>query len=297
MRRAFKVAGWILLAFIVAVVGAVSLAAAKWSMHAGRRIAVPRVDLTDLKGDVKRGEYMVQISNGCAECHGEDLAGKKMVENPALGRIYGPNITPWAIKNWTDGEIAATIHHGVSRNGRPLVIMPAEVMQHLCRQDLADMVAYLRSVPPVARPNVPIRVGPLFTVIYATVAGSGMLPAEMVDHAAPYADRVPEGPTRAYGEYLYRGHCAGCHKDDGTGGHISAGPPDWPPAANLTVDGAGGWTQEGFIRTFRTGINPSGGKIRPPMGESIEKVGKKMKDVELKALWEYLRTLKGVELS
>ena len=159
------------------------------------------------------------------------------------------------------------------------------------------MVAYLREVPPVERANRASRVGALIKVIWATGTMPGVFPAEIIAHARPFTPRVPEGPTRAYGAYLFTSHCAGCHREDGRGGHIASGPPDWPPAANLTIDGAGGWTRDGFIRTFRTGINPSGSRVQPPMGDAISKVGKKMKTTDLAAIWEYIHTLPGVELN
>lgn len=295
---------WLLKWIGVAVAGlalcvllAVTAASIKWSVHTHRKIVIPPVDLSGVRGDVKRGEYMVMIGNGCVECHGDDLAGGVVVEDPVAGHIYGPNITPWAMKEWTDGELARVIHNGVLQDGRSVYIMPSSTYQYLSREDIADMIAYLRSAKPVARPNRVSHVGALIKVIWATGKMPDVFPAEDIDHHRPFDPKVPEGPTRVYGAYLYHSHCAGCHREDGRGGKVVSGPPDWPPAANLTVDGAGGWTRDGFIRTFRTGINPSGSKIQLPMGKAIEKYGKKMKQSDLIALWEYLRTLKGVELN
>jgi len=282
---------------VVALLAAVTAASVKWSMHTARRYDVPPVDVSGLRGNAVHGKYLVTIGSDCVECHGDDLGGGKVVEDPVVGHIYGPNITPAMLKDWTDGEIARAIHDGVKKDGRGVYIMPSETYQYVSREDVADMIAYLRSVNPVSTPSRVSHVGALIKVIWAAGKMPGVFPAETIDHRRPFVRKVPEGPTRAYGAYLYTSHCAGCHREDGRGGKVASGPPDWPPAANLTVDGAGGWTRDGFIRTFRTGINPSGSRIQPPMGEAIAKFGKKMKSSDLIALWEYLRTLKGVELN
>ncbi len=300
MRKvAGRIARWTALgAAGVAVLAfaAVAGASLKWRAHARRTYAVPPVELAGTRGRAARGEYLVMVSAGCVECHGDDLAGGVVAEDPVAGHIYGSNITPAALRDWTDGEVARAIHDGVRKDGRSVLIMPSETYQYFSREDVADMVAFLRRVKPVPRPSRVSRVGPLIKVIWSTGTMPGVFPAEVIDHGAAFTARVQEGPTRAYGAYLYKAHCAGCHREDGRGGRVASGPPDWPPAANLTVDGAGGWSRGEFIRTFRTGINPSGSRIQPPMGDAIRRFGKKLKEAELVALWEYLRTLKGIEL-
>lgn len=297
VKRLLRWAGLGLAGLAVVAVFLLSWSSVKWTMHVRRTYVVPAVDLAGVHGDPRRGEYLVTVGAGCVECHGEDLAGGTVVEDPVAGHIYGPNISRAALKDWTDGELARVIHNGVKKDGHSVVIMPSDTYQYMCREDVADMVAYLRHAPAVERANRGMRVGALIKIIWAAGKMPGVFPAEVVEHERAFTAKVPEGPTRAYGAYLFKSHCAGCHREDGRGGKIANGPPDWPPAANLTEDGAGGWTQEGFIKTFRTGINPSGSKVQPPMGDAIRKFGKKMKENDLKAIWEHLRTLKGVELS
>lgn len=265
----------------------------RWTVHRHRHYAVPPLGLGGPRGDAKRGAYFVGVGNGCTKCHGEDLAGKAVIWSAPVARIWGANLTPAGLAGWSDGEIARAIHDGIGKDGRALVLMPSRNFQWISRRDVADMVAYLRTLAPVARAARPTSAGPLMLVLWNLGIATDLLTAETVDHARPYPDAVPEGPTRAYGAYLYRSHCAGCHRDDARGGHVSAGPPNWPPAANLTQLGAGGWTRAGFIRAMRTGINPSGGTIQPPMGEAIRVDGPRYKESDLVALWEYLRTVPG----
>ncbi len=296
MMRILRWIGWGLGALVVLVLGAHVVASVKWARHANARIAVPPIAFGNVRASAKHGEYLVRVAAACTECHGDDLAGGVVVEDFVPGHIYGPNITQAALKDWTDAEIAATIHHGVDRTGRPLLIMPSLNFQFLCLQDVADMVAFLRHLPPVNKANRVTRVGRIIKVLWALGQVSDVFPAETVDHVRTFTARVPEGPTVAYGRYLYTSHCAGCHREDGRGGKVTSGPPDWPPAANLTQDGAGGWKQAEFIRAFRTGVNASGSAIRPPMGDAIRRTGKLIKEHDLKALWSYLHTLKGKDV-
>ena len=74
------------------------------------------------------------------------------------------------------------------------------------------------------------------------------------------------------------------------GGPIAGGPPDWPPAANLTPTGLAGWTYEDFLGALRGGKRKTGEALREPMA-SMPKFAKNMTDVELQALWAYVKSL------
>lgn len=287
----FGIGGLVLLIAVLAGVGTL-----RWPVQANKVYAVPEVSLAGLKPDVAHGAYLVRAGGGCVMCHGDDLGGATIMEDPVAGSLSGPNITSAALKDWTDGEIARVLHHGIHKSGRSLLLMPAGTYQHYSREDVAAMVAFLRTTPPVVRERRPTRIGWLIKALWVVGLETELFAAENVDHAAAFVAAVPVGPTHAYGKYIYTAHCAGCHFEHGRGGRMKSGPPDWPPASNLTEDGAGGWTKAEFIKAFRTGINPSGSAIRPPMGDALERYGKKVKETDLVALWEYLRTLKGEDL-
>ena len=119
-----------------------------------------------LADPVKRGAYLVTIGH-CMECHaGWDrgvsdfkagLGGGGRLFAPREGSPEGtpptviPNITahPTAgIGGWTDAEIIRAVTHGVARDGRPLKPpMAYGYYAGLKSSDLADIVAYLRTVP------------------------------------------------------------------------------------------------------------------------------------------------------
>ncbi|PKL74755.1 MAG: cytochrome C [Candidatus Melainabacteria bacterium HGW-Melainabacteria-1] len=242
-----------------------------------------------IKGDVALGERIVTVRNGCIDCHGTNLAGQAVMDNPAMGKVYAANLTPAALKSWSDGEIGRAIRHGVGKQGQPLVLMPAEEYSNLSQEDLAHVIAYLRSVPAIDKANEPTKLGPVASVLLATDKAP-LLSAEKLDHGKPFSPALQPAETVEYGEYLAKTACIGCHQNSLKGGKIAAGPPDWPPASDLTQAALGSWDEAAFIKAMREGVNPSGHKIQPPMPVAMTA---KLNDTELKALWNYLKTLKG----
>jgi cytochrome c553 len=216
-----------------------------------------------------------------------------VADDPMIGRIHGPNLTRGR------GGIGATlddeawiraIRHGVGRNGRGLLLMPAEDYAAFSRADLGGLIVFAKSVPPVDREWSAPRLGPLGRFLVAI--GEIELSADRIDHAAVTPSEVPVGESPEYGRYLAMS-CTGCHGADLSGGRIAGAPPDWPPARNLTPDPASGlksWTQADFFNALRAGRRPDGAEIHPAMPRSFGL----MTDEEIRALWMYLETLPPV---
>jgi mono/diheme cytochrome c family protein len=239
-----------------------------------------------------RGRHLAQ-TRGCVVCHGADLGGAPVIYDVAMGRIYGPNVTRGRgglPADFGDVDFERAIRHGIAPGGRGLFLMPSEDYARLTDEDMADLIAYVKAVPPVDRVSVPLRIGPVARALI--VAGKIRLAAEKIDHAGLKADVVKRGPTVAYGRYVAAA-CTGCHGANFSGGRIAAGPPGWPPAANLTPHPSGhlaGWSETEFIATLRTGRRPDGTALDPAMPRSFGQ----MDDVELKAIAAFLRTLPAV---
>ena len=85
--------------------------------------------------------------------------------------------------------------------------------------------------------------------------------------------------------------CIGCHGEQLSGGRIPSGPPDWPAAANLTPGEGSAMVrypdEAVFVAMMRSGKRPDGTPIRVMPFESLSK----MDDVDLPALYAYLKTL------
>lgn len=237
---------------------------------------------------VERGRYLVRHVMGCADCHGDDLAGKVVVDAFPVGTIPAPNLTagrggltdPFEPTDWV-----RAIRHGAGRDGRPLVLMPSEDYQAFSDDDLGAVIAYVRSVPPVDRQVTPVSLGPVGRLLVAK--GDLRLAVEFVDHTAAPPDAAP-GATLEYGRVLGN-VCTGCHGPTLSGGPIPGGPPDWPPARNITPDvqtGIGAWTEADFVTAMREGKRPDGAALAEVMPWRAYAA---MRDEDLEALWLYLR--------
>lgn len=291
MMRILKLLGAVLALALVAGAAVLLWAWQQTDAALARRHAAPSIDIAaDVRNaPVGAGERIVQVRNGCIDCHGKDLAGGRVIDDPLGGTVHAPNITPSALRDWSDSEIAAAIRFGVGRDGRALVVMPSYEYQHLAREDLAAVIAYLRGVPAVERRTPPVQIGPAPRLLYAFGKLPTLLPAETIDAARGFDEKPHEAPTAAFGRYLAAGSCSGCHGAEFRGGPIAGGPPDWAPASSLRLGGDSRWTLQAFVSTMRDGRSAlDGHALRAPMPVSVLR---RMNDVELTALWQYLSTL------
>lgn len=242
-----------------------------------------------MKADVELGKRIFVVRAGCAECHGDNLAGKTVMDDPAIGRIVGANITPYKLKDWSDEQIATAIRYGVNREGRTLRGMPAMDYVGFSRGDVAAMIAYIRSVPAVEVNHEPNRFGPIAKVMGVLGKMPIVFPAEVIDQNKSFELKPVEGPTHEFGKYL-ASSCTGCHGENFTGGPIAGGDPAWPPAANIRLGQNAVWTEETFKKMLSSGISPvSQAQLRPPMPVALLK---QLNETESKALWLFLSTLK-----
>jgi mono/diheme cytochrome c family protein len=113
---------------------------------------------------VGRGAYLVTIGH-CMECHTAWSRGVSDFKTGLGrgGRVFpAPDGTPGAtaanitsdstsgIGAWSDAEIGRAVAHGVARDGHALrPPMAYTYYAALKPSDLADIIAYLRTVPPL----------------------------------------------------------------------------------------------------------------------------------------------------
>lgn len=240
---------------------------------------------------VARGEHLVNSRYACVECHGKDFGGGTMIDDPAMGRILGRNLTQGkgsVTLNYTVADWDRMVRHGVKPDGTP-AIMPSEDFYYMSDRELSDILAYIGSRPPVDKEVPPPAYGPVGTMLIAT----GQLHLAAVghpDHGMTHAVEPPEAAvTVEFGKHLAH-VCTGCHNPELTGGPIVGGDPSWVPARNLTphADGLQGWTYEQFVAAVRQGKRPDGTSLQMPM-TLILPYAQKMTDTELQALWAYLQ--------
>lgn len=241
---------------------------------------------------VARGEHLVQTRLGCMGCHGADFGGAVLIDVPPVGYWAAPNLTTGqgsVTNGFSAHDWDLAVRHGIRHTGRSSS-MPSNEFKGLSDHELSDVVAYLRSRPPIDRLMAPVRLGPVFAFMTATDPNA--LPASTIDHQAAHPVEPPAATVSLeFGEHLVA-TCRGCHNEKLSGGKMQ-GDPNMPIVANLTPDATGlkGWTEADFVRAMREGRRPDGTAILEAMPW---KNYAGMTDVELKALWLYLQSLPAV---
>ncbi len=277
--------------FVLAFISLYVIGTLKWNkLHGKYEVPVETITIPSDQASIARGEHIATI-HICQECHTETLSGQSD-SVPGLITLAFPNLTSGTggvgATN-TDEDWVRAIRHGVGHDGRGLLLMPSRVWYYLSDEDLADLIAYLKTLPPVDNEQPRADLGPLGRVMLAL----GRLPPELtapdvlvIDHDSPRPIAPEPGVTVEYGEYLAR-TCALCHKANFNGGMITADAEYLAP--NLTPGGElHYWSEEDFMRTLRTGVTPGGKHLKSAMPWKY--VGQ-MTDDELKAVWLYLQSL------
>jgi mono/diheme cytochrome c family protein len=261
---------------------------------------------------LERGRYLFTSVAGCVFCHsphnstqvgdpivaGKEGSGDVMLYAELPGRVVAPNITPdpqTGVGNWTDDQLARAIREGVAYNGETLFpMMPYANFSHMSDEDLASVVVFLRSLPPIHSelPKTEI----IFPVKYLIRSAPQPLTAP-VDAPDP-ANQV------LWGRYLMTvANCEDCHTpathgEPITGLQLGGGsffktPWAYAASANLTPDASGisYYTEALFIQALRTGY-VGARKLSSIMPYVVYR---NMSDADLKAIFAYLRTVKPVK--
>jgi mono/diheme cytochrome c family protein len=279
----------------------------------------PELKVEVTAAQVERGKYLANHVALCMDCHSQrdfskyagpikdgTFGGGGEKFGPEMGfpgTFYSKNITPYALKDWTDGEIYRAITAGVSKTGDALFpVMPYHGFGQMDDKDIHAIIAYIRTVPPVKN-DVPASQADFpMNFILRTMPVKG-IPQTLPD----------KGDVLAYGKYMTTfASCGDCHtkKDKGAplpgmefaGGMEFQFPNGMLRSANITPDpetGIGTWTEETFVKRFKMYAdsayhNPSVAKedfntIMPwTMYAGME-------ESDLKAIYTYLKTLKPVK--
>lgn len=237
-----------------------------------------------------RGQHLANAVALCAECHGDKLEGKILIDGQPFATLWAPNLTSGKGGLFPDYDITAfdrAVRHGIDRNGRALWLMPANHYCYMSNSDVAALYAYVQSLPPVDNECPPFKPGPIARLL-AAQSKLHITTADLINHDAQRPAMPEPDTTIAYGEYLCRLACIGCHGPDLSGGAIHGTPPDFPPAANITPAGIGHYTEADFIAAMLQGVRPGGAVMNEFMPS---KWFKDMTDGELRALWLYLQTV------
>ena len=273
----------------VAVLAALGLAGfwlltapATWAMLRGDGNLAPRSVRS-----TENGRTMF-YAGGCASCHastGQDdkakLGGGLGLHSP-FGTFYVPNISPHprdGIGSWSQADFIRAMREGVSPDGSHYYpSFPYTSYQRMTPDDLADLFAHIKTLPPVE--------------------------GRVRDHALPF----PFNVRRSLGLWklaLLDGqtfsHCVECHSPRTFAGNIPAGSrfaggPDpegqggFVPNITPDASGLGAWSKGEIADLLKTGFTPEYDSVGGSMAAVIRNTSQ-LTDADRAAMADYLKSL------
>lgn len=317
MRKFFKILGYIFGTLIIAAIGG----AIYFNLSYPKVSPASNIKIKYTSERIERGKYLANHVTACMDCHStrnwnsysgpivpgtEGKGGQNYGEELGLpGHVYIRNITPAALKDWTDGEILRAVTSGVSRDGSVLFpVMPFSAYRNLSEEDLLSIIAYIRTLKPIENKVPKTEINFPVNMLIKT------LPEDYKPKKSPDKSKIVE-----YGKYLVNiASCVDCHTPakDGEmvkgmefagGGEFKSFPVENATirSANITPDnetGIGSWTKENFIARFKSYSDNSNyikvnkTDFNTPMPWTLY-AG--MTNEDLGAIYEYLKTLKPVK--
>ncbi len=315
MKKIFKITSLTLLLFIAIIAGAgIYLNTALPDVA-----AAPDIHIEQTPERIERGRYLANHVAVCMDCHstrdwslfsgplaagGFGGGGEIFDRNMGFpGVFYARNITPAALKDWTDGEILRAVTAGVRKNGEALFpVMPYQHYGHMDHEDIYAIIAYIRTLAPVAS-TLPSR--------------EIDFPVSLLINTMPenpsFQKRPSESDRINYGRYLVNAaSCVDCHsrQEKGRiipGSEFGGGMEFRMPAGivrspNITPhmeNGIGNWTRPGFVQRFRMYLDSSyqsdtytAADLNTPMPWTMY-AG--MSESDLEAIYDYLQSLPAID--
>jgi mono/diheme cytochrome c family protein len=293
----------VLLLVLVALIGA----AAFWYVTAPQRVAAST--LAPHTPNLDNGKTMFLVG-GCASCHAtpnqEDktrLGGGLGLKSP-FGTFFTPNISPdrkEGIGGWREADFVTAMWKGTAPGGSHYYpAFPYTSYQRMKLEDVRDLFAYLKTLPPVeGKPRDHDL--PFHLKVRRLLGGWNFL---FLD-----GQQFKPDPSKSEewnrGAYLVNGpgHCAECHSPRNVFGAIIArerfaGGPDpeggdgWVP--NITPAGIGDYSQRDIERILETGDMPDGDSVGGAMTAVVDNISK-ISVADRAAIALYLKSLPPVE--
>jgi mono/diheme cytochrome c family protein len=279
--------------------------AGTWALAAALLLpcGAPRAD----EDAVARGAYLAETA-GCDGCHtdsaghGQPYAGGRALKSAEYGAVPAPNITPdraTGIGAWSAADFARALRWGVAPDDSHfLPVFPFPYYAQLTDQDLADLKAFLDSLPAVSTPQPP---GP---DSMAPIGRTGAAVAVALTSPAGIwqADPTQDGAWNR-GAYLVAtiGRCGDCHTPRDIFGRSdparylagSDGRNGGTKAPNLTADaktGIGAWSEDDVVTLLKDGTLPDFDKVGGAMGAIVRDTAK-LTDADRQAIAHFLVSL------
>ena len=294
-----RVLRWLVL---LAVIGAAGL----WWL--ARPKALSAAEVAGLTGDAARGEAVFWAA-GCASCHmapgAQDeaqlvLAGGQRFASD-FGTFVAPNISQdptHGIGGWSVLDLANALTRGVSPEGEHYYpSLPYASYAKMRLEDVADLHAFLQTLPADATPSAPHELAFPFSRREAV----GLWKLLYLKDNWAVAGNVT--PTVDRGRYIAEAlaHCGECHTPRTALGGMDtarwlAGAPD--PAGegripNITP-AALGWTAGDIVQYLTTGFTPDYDSVGGHMAHVVENMAR-LPESDRQAVAEYLLAVPNLE--
>jgi mono/diheme cytochrome c family protein len=254
--------------------------------------------------DLANGKTMF-VAGGCSSCHavpnqedGTRLGGGLGLVTK-FGTFYVPNISSDpkdGIGGWTDAQFVTALTKGVSPEGEHLYpAFPYTSFQRMKSDDLLDLFAYIKSLPPVSGQvrddDVPFPMN-----IRRLVGGWKLL---YLDGMTFKADSSKSAAWNR-GAYLVNGpaHCAECHSPRNalgaivSGKRLSGSPNAYGQLGfpNITQANLEKWSETEIAEMLATGLTADGGRVGGPMTEVVHSTSK-LSAEDRAAMADYIKSL------
>ncbi len=263
---------------------------------------LPAAAFAGISGDPEAGEA-VFWAGGCASCHAAEGArdddlrilsgGRGFVSD--FGTFRAPNISPdptHGIGDWTLPEFANAMLRGVSPEGRHYYpAFPYAAYRLAAPQDIADLYAFLQTLPASDRPDDPHELRFPFTLR----RGIGLWKRLMLPEGWAVAGDLTE--TEARGRYLAEAlaHCAECHTPRGPLGGLDrdrwmagAANPSGPGRIPGITPAQLTWTESEIAGYLASGFTPSFDTAGGTMAPVVRSLSRLPQD-DLRAIAAYLK--------
>lgn len=267
---------------------------------------------------IQKGQYLANHVAVCMDCHsardwsvfagplsgnlggGGERFGKEM---GFPGTIYAPNITPYNIGSWTDGEVLRAITAGVDKQGKALFpVMPYHYYSQMDTADVYSIIAYIRTLKPIesSYPEHELDFPLNFLV--------NTMPKE-----AGFSQKPPRSNEIAYGKYIVNASgCVHCHSKTekgaivpGTefgGGMEFQQPAGIVRSANITPHkqtGIGNLSLNDFVQRFKEYTDSTHQPTRLTAQDLNSPMPwymySGMETDDLKAIYAYLQSLSPID--
>jgi mono/diheme cytochrome c family protein len=257
-------------------------------------------DLAGLTGDADAGRA-VYLAAGCASCHKAPsidadplvLSGGRAFASD-FGTFHAPNISMAPVHGigaWDFPQFANAVMRGISPDGAHYYpAFPYAAYGKAQVQDIADLYAYMQTLPADATPDVAHDLGFPFT----QRRGVGLWKALFVSDDWVVKGDLSEQETR--GRYLVEAlaHCAECHTPrNAAGGLVVAnwmqGAPN-PSGRGRIPDIAGPdfkWTEFDISAYLETGFTPQFDVVGGSMADVVQNT-KGLPKADLDAIAAYI---------